>query len=85
MGFVWIYPCISIPKKKSFFKLSLSTGASSDAILNGSQVGQNYRGGSDDAFGYDDGSRGLPEAIRNVRASGRGIKLFSEDERFDYL
>lgn len=60
---------LSIPKQKSFFKVSMSTGASSTSILKGKEKGLSYKGGAKDSFGYDDGSRDLPQAIKDIRDS----------------
>ncbi|MGH1469134.1 MAG: TonB-dependent receptor domain-containing protein [Bdellovibrionales bacterium] len=72
---------LSIPKKKSFFKMSLSTGASSEGILKGETTGLSHAGGEKDIYGYDDGKRKLPTLISDAREQGLPLKL--EDPWFD--
>jgi len=70
---------LSIPKK-SYAKFSLSTGASSDRILSGDEKSTAYKGGKRDKYGEEDGSRALPEAIREIRENQTEIIAVNEDD-----
>jgi len=70
---------LSIPKK-SYAKFSLSTGASSDEILRGDESSLTYQGGEKDRFGRDDGTRDLPDAIKEVRRDQTEIRAVNEDD-----
>jgi len=74
---------LSIPKK-SFFNVSLSTGASSQNILKGQETGMQREGGgrSSDFTGFDDGSRSLPSAIAETRRQGLALV---EVDPFDFF
>lgn len=74
---------LSIPKK-SFFNVSLSTGASSEQALKGEERGTSLAagGGTSDYLGIDDGSRRLPYEIRQTRENGQAIKFKDPNDWF---
>ena len=73
---------LSIPKK-SFFNFSVSMGASTQNILKGEETGSRLAGGEKpDFFGFDDGSRKLPELIKQTRKQGLPITFKDPDDFF---
>ena len=70
---------LSIPEE-SFFKISVG-GGGNDATTG--EKGLTYYGGGDDDFwGYDDGTRKMPRALRDAMATGKRIDRnnFSNEE-----
>ena len=74
---------LSIPKRP-FFNVSVSTGASTQDILLGRETGNKKigGGGKSDFLGFDDGTRRLPDLIRETRAQGRPITFKDPDDFF---
>jgi|GEM_PF-2264843 len=74
---------LSVPKK-SFFKMSLSTGASSQDILAGQVYGQKREGdgGSSDFLGIDDGTRAKPKALKELRKNKEVISYKDPNDFF---
>ncbi len=74
---------LSVPKK-DFFKMSVSTGASSQNILAGQVYGQKRQGdgGSSDFLGIDDGKRARPKALIELRKNKQEISYKDPNDFF---
>ena len=63
----------------TFFEVSLSGGYNSESTL---LSGLTYEGGGLDLFGFDDGTRALPDAVQQATMNGdASLDLLSTDER----
>lgn len=63
---------------ETFFSLTLSGAYNSESTF---LEGLTYRGGSWDFFGYDDGTRALPESVREYLGQGNNVLPDNREER----